>query len=81
MEEHAQTVLRTALALPEAERAEIAGSLLDSLDPSPEADVEQAWRQEIAARVAALDAGEVETVTWDEIRDRLLLKLREQHRD
>ena len=66
MEQQAQAVLRSALALPEADRAEIAGSLLDSLDPSPEADVERAWRQEVAARVAALDAG-VEAQQTDEI--------------
>ncbi len=74
----AQAILRDALALPETDRAEVAGTLLDSLEPAPEPDVEQAWREEVAARVAALDAGEVETIPWEEIRDRLLMKLSEQ---
>ncbi len=74
----AQALLRDALALPETDRAEVAGTLLDSLGPVSEPGVEQAWREEVTARVAALDAGEVETVPWEEIRDRLLMKLSEQ---
>jgi putative addiction module component (TIGR02574 family) len=70
--------LQEALTLPENDRAEVAGALLESLEPSPEADVEVAWRQEVAARMAALEAGEVETVPWEEIRDRLLARLSER---
>lgn len=51
----AETLLREALTLPDDERAEIAGALLESLEPAPEVDVEAAWRQEVAARVAALE--------------------------
>jgi hypothetical protein len=32
------------------------------LEPAEVEEVEAAWRQEVAARVAALDAGEVETI-------------------
>jgi len=39
---HAQEVLQAALTLPEEERAEIAGVLLESLEPSTEAEVETA---------------------------------------
>jgi putative addiction module component (TIGR02574 family) len=78
MRRHAQTVLQEALTLPEQERAEIAGALLESLEPEPEADVELAWRQEVAARVAALDAGEAETTPWEEIRERFLTRLSER---
>lgn len=78
MKRHADTVLREALTLPEAERAEIAGALLASLEPEPEAEVEMAWRQEVAARVAALDAGEVETTPWEEIREGFLARLSER---
>lgn len=69
MRPHAETVLQEALTLAEQERAEIAGALLESLEPEPEADVEAAWRQEVAARVAALEAGDVVTTPWEEIRD------------
>jgi putative addiction module component (TIGR02574 family) len=74
----AETLLQEALTLPDDERAEIAGALLESLEPALEADVEAEWRQEIAARVAALEAGEVMTTPWEEIRDRLLARLSER---
>jgi putative addiction module component (TIGR02574 family) len=75
MRRHAETVLQKALTLPEHERAEIVNALLESLEPAPEADVETAWRQEVAARVAALEAGEVETTSWEKIRDRFMARL------
>ena len=78
MERHAEAVLKQALTLPEDDRADIAGALLESLQPAEEADVEAAWRQEVAARVAALDAGEVETLPWEEVRNRLFTRLRER---
>ena len=71
----AETLLREALTLPDEERAEIAGALLESLEPAPESDVESAWRQEVAARVAASEAGGVTTTPWEEIRDRFLARL------
>lgn len=74
----AQTLLQEALSLPHDERAEIAGALLESLEPEPEAGVETAWRQEVAARMAALEAGEVTTTPWEEIRDRFLARLSER---
>jgi putative addiction module component (TIGR02574 family) len=74
----AQAVLKDALALPETDRAEVAGTLLDSLEPAADPGIEQAWRDEVASRVAALDAGEIETVPWEEVRGRLLAKLSER---
>lgn len=41
--------------------------------PTPDLGAE--WRREIAARVAALDAGEVETTPWEEVRGRLEARL------
>ena len=78
MERNAEDVLREALILPEADRADIAGALLNSLEPAEEADVETAWREEVAARVAALDAGEVETIPWEDLRDQLFARLGER---
>lgn len=75
MERSAKAVLKEALTLPEADRADIAGALLNSLERVEEADVEAAWREEVAARVAALDAGEVETIPWKDLRDRLFARL------
>jgi putative addiction module component (TIGR02574 family) len=81
MTRHAEDVLQAALTLPDEDRAEIAGALLESLEPSTEAEVERAWRQEVAARVAALDAGEVETIPWSEVRDHLRTRLGAGRRD
>ena len=78
MEKNAKAILTDALDLPEGDRAEIAGALLESLEPASEAEVEEAWRREVAARVAALDAGEVETSPWEEIRDELISRLSER---
>ena len=78
MERNADALLREALTLPESDRADIAGALLNSLEPAGEADIEAAWRREVAARVAAVDAGEVETTPWSEIRDRLFARLGER---
>jgi putative addiction module component (TIGR02574 family) len=71
----AETLLKEVLSLPDNERAEIAGALLESLEPAPEVDVETAWRQEVAARAAALEAGDVTTTSWEEIRVRFLARL------
>ena len=77
MKRRAEILLQDALTLSEEERAEIAGALLKSLEPESEADIEAAWREEVAARVAARDAGEMETVPWSEIRDGLLAGARQ----
>jgi putative addiction module component (TIGR02574 family) len=78
--DNSKKVLHQALSLSTEERAELAGALLDSLEPAtePPPDVEQAWREEVASRVAALDARQVETVTWDEVRDRMFATLGER---
>jgi putative addiction module component (TIGR02574 family) len=78
MTQRAETVLKEALKLPEQERTEIASALLESLGPEPEADVEAAWRQEVAARVAALETESVKMTSWEEIRDGFLSRLSER---
>lgn len=78
MRQQAKTVLQEALSLPEQERTEIVGALLESLEPEAEADVEAAWREEVANRVAALEAGKVETTSWERIREGFLARLSER---
>ncbi|RLE17557.1 MAG: hypothetical protein DRJ61_16075 [Acidobacteria bacterium] len=58
-------LLNHALTLPDSDRAEIAVRLLESLDGPVEQGVEEAWNREIAQRLAQIDAGEVELVSWD----------------
>lgn len=75
MESPAESLLQTALSLPLAERAEIAASLISSLDASSDADVNSAWATEIRGRLDSIDRGEVELIPWDQViqsmRDRL----------
>jgi putative addiction module component (TIGR02574 family) len=75
MTDRAKQLLKKALSLSEEERAEIAGVLIESLKPAPDADVEAAWRREVARRVAELDAGTATTVPWEQVRDRLFSRL------
>ena len=74
MKTESQQLLRTALALPESDRAELAASLIHSLDTETDEEVDEAWAVEIQRRIESIDNGEVELVPWDgvmrEMRDR-----------
>jgi putative addiction module component (TIGR02574 family) len=69
-----QQLLESALSLPESDRAELAASLIHSLDPVCDSDVDAAWAEEIRRRIESIDRGEVKLVPWDdvmqEMRDR-----------
>lgn len=75
MTKRTKQLLEEALALSDEERAEIAGVLIESLEPTPDADVEAAWRSEVARRVANLDSGAAKTVAWSQVRDELFSRL------
>ncbi|MCB9763898.1 MAG: addiction module protein [Alphaproteobacteria bacterium] len=63
----AEAILKEAMTLSEAERAELAHRLFDSLEPEPAPnEVEEAWASEVASRVEEIRRGEVETVPWRE---------------
>jgi hypothetical protein len=47
---------------------------LESLDQLPSPGVEVAWAEEIEHRVRELDSCEVETVPWEDVKNRLLAK-------
>jgi putative addiction module component (TIGR02574 family) len=57
--------------LEQSDRAELAAQLIDSLDPGSDENVEQAWMQELDRRVAELNSGDVQTIPWDVVRQRL----------
>ena len=71
-------VFRDATDLPEADRATLAGLLIESLDPEPDPDVEAAWAEEIRRRVADLNAGSVKTIPWEEVREALFDRLNDR---
>jgi putative addiction module component (TIGR02574 family) len=64
-------IFRDALELEQSDRAELAKLLVDSLDPSVEEGVEEAWMEEVARRAAELDSGAVQAIPWDTVRARL----------
>ncbi len=64
-------VFRAAFELPESQRATLAGLLIESLEPAPEPDVEEAWAQEAERRWHEIEAGAVRTIPWEEVRAKL----------
>lgn len=68
-------LFREASELSEAERAELAGRLLQSLHGEPDDDVEAAWAEEVERRVRQIDRGEVKTIPWEEVRATLYARL------
>jgi putative addiction module component (TIGR02574 family) len=64
-----------ASRLSEAERAELALSLIESLDGAADPDIEDAWRVEIERRVGEIERGEVQLIPGDEVFARLRRRL------
>ena len=64
-------LLKKALTLPVAERAELASSLIESLDKAQDESVKAAWDREIARRMEELDSGKVKPVSVERARRRL----------
>ena len=57
MTQEARELLQKALALPENERAELAGNLISSLDATVDQDVDAAWQQEVVRRLHEVQSG------------------------
>lgn len=71
MSRESTELLKKALSLPVAERADLAGSLIESLDEAEDESVAALWDKEVARRMAEVDSGEVKPVSLDEARQRL----------
>jgi hypothetical protein len=50
----------------------MAGSLLDSLDTTIDADAKAVWEQEIARRLKDFDSPQARLVSWNDARRRIL---------
>ena len=68
MTHEAHELLQKALALPENERAELAGTLISSLETTVDPDVDAAWQAEVARRAQEVESGKVKTVPWEEVQ-------------
>ena len=75
MDRKVHELFREATEMSERDRAELAGLLLESLESEPDADVEAAWAEEVERRIRQLDAGEVKTIPWDQVRAQLHARL------
>lgn len=64
-------MFREAFELSEADRATLAGLLIESLEPPPDPDVEELWAEEAEKRWRAIEAGTVQTIPWEEVRAKL----------
>jgi len=70
MTREAHELLQKALALPDKERAELAGNLISSLDTTVDQDVDAAWQEEVVRRLQDVQSGNVDTIPWEEVRQR-----------
>lgn len=71
MSPKAQQVLREALALSPRARADIAGTLLRSLDVEDDPEIEKAWAREVERRLKEIESGKVKLVPWAQVGRRL----------
>ena len=62
----AEAIAVEALSLPLEQRAALVLRLAESLDEVPDADAEEVWAAEVAARIEAVRAGTAETITTAE---------------
>jgi putative addiction module component (TIGR02574 family) len=74
MSQTATDILNAALALSEAERAELAELLAASLT-APAGKLHPAWSDELRRRAAEIDSGAVNPVPWDEVRKQVRAQL------
>jgi putative addiction module component (TIGR02574 family) len=66
---------KKAAQLSDTERAELALSLIESLDGPADPGVAEAWRAEIERRITQIDRGEVQLIPGDEVFARLRRRL------
>ena len=66
-----EAVLADALRLDADSRARLAAEILASLDGPADPDADQAWKAEIARRVADLEAGKLKLESWAEVKRRI----------
>lgn len=70
-----EKVRTEALSLSESERAELAQSLVASLDGPADSDVDTAWDAEIMRRLANIDSGTAALIDREEFRRRMRARM------
>ncbi len=67
-------LLRSALSLAESERADLAASLIRSLDSAHDPNTNAAWAAEITRRIESIDNGDTKLISWDAFVDKMRVK-------
>ena len=67
MGSEARKILEQALALADEEREELVAALSDSLSPEP-VSLSPEWNTELTSRIEEIRSGEVEPVSWSEVK-------------
>lgn len=80
MTERSLELLQQALSLTEEERADLAVSLLNSLDATPDLDAEALWQEEVSRRASALDSGQAKAIPWQEVQSQVSAALQHGHK-
>ena len=62
----AEAIAIEALSLPVDQRAALVLRLAESLDEAPDADADEVWATEVAARIETVRAGTAKTITTAE---------------
>jgi putative addiction module component (TIGR02574 family) len=70
MTQEARELLEKALALPDNERAELAGNLISSLDATVDPEVDAAWQAEVMRRLHEVQSGKAGTISWEEVQQK-----------
>jgi putative addiction module component (TIGR02574 family) len=66
-----EDILRTALALPQGQRAMLADHLLSSLDGPNQNEIDAAWAEEAERRMHEIDEGKVELIDGELVMQKL----------
>lgn len=75
----AEAIAVDALALPAEERAVLVLRLAESLDEQHDADAEDAWATEVAARIESIRSGTAETITTADVLAQARARLSARH--
>lgn len=67
-----------ASVLDEKQRADLAGLLLESLEPEQDPDVERAWNAEVGKRIAQIDNGDVDLIPWESVKRKMYERISEE---
>ena len=70
-----QEVMQAAMALPEPDRAELVDSLIATFQPAQAAPLDDAWLAEIQRRSLEYDQGLVQTIPWEQVKQRARQRL------